>query len=307
MRWVTGPSLTVRGAGGRSLRHYGRVLVALQVQENFVSLYFEVVDASRALLSVSAILDKGWRVNFDPDRPMIVKEAMKLHLERRGGLYLFEGAVQEVCDEQFGNYEVCDVMPIESGQAMDIGPVAEHLHEDVREQIPEAQPRELALPELPDAMVIRRHNLTHAEMASWCPVCVQARGRDAVHRAGSLEERLTETVDEIPLVQLDYTYIESLTILDLYVCNLRVGSGTVVEKKGAGRFPVQWVIKKLEQFGVGDTTIRTDAEHSIVAVAKAVASQRTQRTLLETAPEADHQAIGGVERYHRALQDQCEL
>ena len=228
--------MVLRGAGGQSLRHYGRVLVVLKVQESFVSLYFEVVDASRALLSVSAVLDKGWRVDFDPDRPMITTEDMKLYLERQSGLYLFEGEVQEARDEQLEGDEVCDVMPIESEQAMDIGPVAEHLHEDVREQVPEAQPRELALPELPDAMVIRRHNLAHAEMASWCPVCVQARGRDAVHRAGSLEERLTETVDEIPLVQLDYTYIESLTILDLYVCNLRVGSGTVVEKKGAGRF-----------------------------------------------------------------------
>ena len=105
-----------------------------------MSLYFEVVGASRALLSVSAILDKGWRVNFDPDRPMIIREAMELHLERRGGLYLFEGEVREVCDEQLGNDEVCDVIPIENEQALDTGPVAEHLHEDVREQIPKAQP-----------------------------------------------------------------------------------------------------------------------------------------------------------------------
>ena len=96
-----------------------------------MSLYFEVVDARRALLSVSAILDKGWRLNFDPDRPMIVKEAMKLHLERRGGLYTFEGEVQEARDEQPEGDEVCDVMPIENEQLqMDIGPVAEHLHED---------------------------------------------------------------------------------------------------------------------------------------------------------------------------------
>ncbi len=65
-------------------------------------------------------------------------------------------------------------------------------------------------------------------------------------------------------------------------------------KKGAGRFPVQWVIKKLEQFGIGEVKIRTDAEHAIVALAREVTKQRQQRTLLETAPEADHQAIGGV-------------
>ena len=38
MKWVTGPSMVLRGAGGQSLRHYGRVLVVLKVQENYVSL-----------------------------------------------------------------------------------------------------------------------------------------------------------------------------------------------------------------------------------------------------------------------------
>ena len=150
MRWVTGPSLTLRGAGGQSLRHYGRVQVVLKVQENYISLYFEVVDASKALLSVSAVLDKGWRVDFDPDQPMITKETMKLYLERRGGLYMFEGEVQEARGEQLEGDEVCDVMPIENEppqmlEAQDLGetdPVAEHLREDVREQVPKAPPRE---------------------------------------------------------------------------------------------------------------------------------------------------------------------
>ena len=68
--------------------------------------------------------------------------------------------------------------------------------------------------------------------------------------------------------------------------------------------PVQWVMK-LGQFGIGEAKIRTDAEHAIVARAREVTKQRQQRTLVETAPEADHQAIRGVERYHRALQDQA--
>ena len=40
MKWVTGPSMVLRGAGGQSLRHYGRVLVVLKAQENYVSLCF---------------------------------------------------------------------------------------------------------------------------------------------------------------------------------------------------------------------------------------------------------------------------
>ena len=41
-----------------------------------------------------------------------------------------------------------------------------------------------------------------------------------------------------------------------------------------------------------------------MALAREVSKQRPQRTLLETAPEVDHQAIGGVERYHSVMQDQ---
>ena len=71
---------------------------------------------------------------------------------------------------------MCDVMRIENEpsqmlEAQDHGgtdPVGEHLREDVRVQVPEAQPRELALPELPDVMVIRRHNLMHAGLRARC-------------------------------------------------------------------------------------------------------------------------------------------
>ena len=202
MRWITGSSLTLRGAGGQSLHHYGRVQVGLKIRENYISLNFEVVDASRALLSVSAVADKGWRADFDPVQPMITKDAMTLYLKRRGGLYILEGEVQDSCGEQVADGEQYEVMPLESPDANEKN---EHLSEDVKEQVTEAQPQELALPEKPDDATIRRHNLTHAEMASWCPVCVQARGRDNPHRASPLEERLTETVDEISLGQLDYT------------------------------------------------------------------------------------------------------
>ena len=88
---------------------------------------------------MSQLFDKSWRVNFDPDRPMIIKEAMKLHLERRGGLYTFEGEVQEARDVLLESDEVCVVMPIENEQQTEPDP--EHLHEGVREKVPEAQPR----------------------------------------------------------------------------------------------------------------------------------------------------------------------
>ena len=106
------------------------------------------------------------------------------------------------------------------------------------------------------------------------------------------------------MVQMDYTFTDGVTILDMYVNTIRCGAGTVVEKKGVTKFAVQWTLKKLEQFGLVDVKIRTDPEHSIVAVAQEIRKLRTQKTLVEATPEADHQAIGGVERFHRTMQDQ---
>ncbi len=108
----------------------------------------------------------------------------------------------------------------------------------------------------------------------------------------------------MPMVQLDYTFVDGDPILDLYADKTRCGAGTVVEKKGATIFAVQWILKKLEQFGLLGIKLRTDPEHSIVAIAHEVKRLRTHRTLVETTPEADHQAIGSVERFHRILQDQ---
>ncbi len=53
----------------------------------------EVVEARRALLSVSAIIDAGWCVAFNQQRPVIKLEGVILPLHRRGGLYSLEGAV----------------------------------------------------------------------------------------------------------------------------------------------------------------------------------------------------------------------
>ena len=89
----------------------------------------------------------------------------------------------------------------------------------------------------------------------------------------------------------------------MYVNTIRCGAGTVVEKKGVTKFAVQWTLKKFEQFGLVDVRIRTDPEHSIVAFAQEIRQLCAQRTLVEATPEADHQAIGGVERFHRTMQD----
>ena len=123
------------------------------------------------------------------------------------------------------------------------------------------QSRELTIPRLPDPEVVRRHEMTHATAEQWCDICVRARGRDDPHYERDEAERITQTVDELPMVQLDHTFVDGVTSLDLYSDVLHCGAGTVVERKGATRFAVQWILKKLEQFGLKDIRLRTDSEH----------------------------------------------
>ncbi len=44
---------------------------------------------------------------------------------------------------------------------------------------------------------------------------VPARGRDAPHHEREDEERHTVAVDVLPMVQLDYTFIDGVTVLDM--------------------------------------------------------------------------------------------
>ncbi len=95
MKWVEGPKLIMRSAGGEQLKHNGRVELILQVGTKLFKLYLEVVDARRALLSVSAMLDNGWEVDFGDGKSSIRHGNNGVELKRRGGLYLLEGEVKD--------------------------------------------------------------------------------------------------------------------------------------------------------------------------------------------------------------------
>ncbi len=56
--------------------------------------------------------------------------------------------------------------------------------------------------------------------------------------------------------------------------------------------------------GIENWRLRTDPEESMVAVAKQMQHKWMSKMILEKAPVASHQSIGGVERYHRMLQDE---
>jgi hypothetical protein len=69
-------------------------------------------------------------------------------------------------------------------------------------------------------------------------------------------------VDEVPVVQLDYTFMVDAKILDIYSVALHGGAATGVERKGDWEFAVRWIALKLTEFGLRDVRLRSDLEPS---------------------------------------------
>ena len=168
--------------------------------------------------------------------------------------------------------------------------------------------REVPEPHLPDPADQRAHILQgHLPHASWCTVCVKSRARDDPHEHKPLALKLSNEVGAPPLIEMDYTFVEQLKILNLTWTNESISAAIVVASKGPERYPVAWVMKRVQKWGLKSIRIRTDAENSIMALAKAVAASYPEKVLLEVAPVQSHQSMGQVERAHRLLQEQLRV
>ena len=84
------------------------------------------------------------------------------------------------------------------------------------------------------------------------------------------------------------------------------GFATVVPLKGPSNYAVQWVLRHLRELGEGgaELRLRGDQEPALQAVLHEVQKKRGVATFVEEAPIASHASVGGVERYHRLLQEE---
>ncbi len=117
-------------------------------------------------------------------------------------------------------------------------------------------------------------------------------------------ERVTTPVDALPLVEMGYTFIEQLKILDVCWADQSIAANVVVPVKGPDHYAVAWVLKRLQKWGLREIRVRTDPETSIAALAKAVVTASPFDVKLDTTPVQSHQSIGHVERAHRIVQEQ---
>jgi hypothetical protein len=216
----------------------------------------------------------------------------KVQLVKLGLMYALEG---RFLPQLKPSNEVARVMPLQVEEE-ELPEIQRH----VDEPVPVPQPE----PILPSEAERQTHNLVHVPYAPWCDVCTRCKATDDPHgqlshaRGGQLEE-------EVPITQIDFMFIGSLTVLTCYVVDTNAGAATGIQDKGGDiSYAVAWLVRTLNKLGVTRRILQTDQEPSIEAIATKAAQQREHSTMLRTSPRRSHQSIGAVERWHRSVQEQ---
>ena len=146
--------------------------------------------------------------------------------------------------------------------------------------------RAVQAPKQPTPQEILEHNVTHLPYRSWCPTCVQARGR---------ANNRPKQQSTLPIIQLDFAYLKGFDDSKVHpiLTAIDIQSGMMMALQ---------LSEKQRLFG-GRTThviLQSDQEDYLIALTKAVANRMGNITT-RTSPAYSSQSQGGVERAHRTL------
>ena len=166
-------------------------------------------------------------------------------------------------------------------------------------------PNAVADPGAPSAREVAEHNVTHLPHRSWCPICIEARGRDRQHR------RVDRSSHEVPELHFDYAFLGTKDETETQA--VQVGKETKygmlfahhVPKKGlASTHGAREINKDLDQLGFEKTVLKSDGEAALKAIQAEVARTRTKDTILENSPVGDSKANGLIERAIQGFAEQ---
>ena len=292
------PKVELHGADGRTLKWYGRKVVAFHAQGERLKVVFSVVDVTRPILSVANMTDNGNEITLGRTGGEIrsVREgrARRLGLLRCAGLFLLRVALVEAMTQGLtpANQAAAYLAPV-SGGAFQEAP------EDA-----EARWAVLALaPERPSATEVEAHMATHTPYARWCHDCVMGRGRDDRHQSSS-----GHGPEATPVVQLDYCFarfgpgdpqVPVLCAIDnVYHRSMAVWC----DRKGSRD---NYAVKAVEEFckslGFEKVLLQTDPENSAIDVVHEACLKLPVASPRAT-PVASKGSNGLVERLHQHIQ-----
>ena len=157
-------------------------------------------------------------------------------------------------------------------------------------------------PGLPTSQERERHNMTHNPYRSWCPVCVEARGKEDPHK--KKKNRRPEDSDNVPELGMDYKTFGQEEKEDdkatLIIARDRETLQTFAQLcrcKGASD---DWVVDKLVEdiasLGHTKVIVKTDGEPALVNVYESIKEKRNHPTLPKHPPAYDPQSNGAIEK-----------
>ena len=172
----------------------------------------------------------------------------------------------------------------------------------------EHAPRVLRSPVKPSKEDVERHYTTHLQYRSWCPICVQARGREDPHK------RKTEKAQKgLPVVSLDYVELDGdADDATKTIVAKDEDSGAVLQYKILMKGPKDdWLVKRLvrdiEEFGRTDIRLKTDGEPAIIALQAKIQEGRGSRTVPVNPPAYNPQSNGSCEKAVRDCTEQTRV
>ena len=153
-------------------------------------------------------------------------------------------------------------------------------------------------PVQPTPQEIQQHNLTHMPYRSWCPVCIQSRGRQTSHQQQTLKQ---------PVIQVDFTYIKTyedkwpvpiLTAIDIQT---GMAMATMLtDKKGQFAYAQACLQAFILECGRAEGILQSDQEEYLMALLRATA-KATGNMTVRFAPAYSSKSSGSIERFHRTL------
>ena len=168
--------------------------------------------------------------------------------------------------------------------------------EEIPEEVP--PPPNIPLPICPSQEDWDEHFRTHINYRAWCPVCVEARGRENPHFRQNPSDRTG-----VPKFCIDYKQTrKSETPIAIMRDNKShsIGIHKALCKGSADRWTVKRLLRDIENTGHVRIALKGDGEPAMKDLLHSMKAMREQPTIIEVPPGNDPQANGLAEK---AVQD----
>ena len=191
----------------------------------------------------------------------------------------------------------------------------EYREEEITEESEEVmQPRKIPVPYMPTTAQVEEHEmLGHVQYRSWCRHCVAVRAIGQMHKKIEIEHEESEE----PEVACDYAYIRSdtdksdisnnLPMLGIKDAKTKMYAATFVQEKGLEPYAIKYFSSFIQSLGYRKLIVRSDGEHSIVALKEKACKEAGVEFISKEAPKGDHKANGLVESAVRVVKEQVRV